>query len=78
VFDRACQEIVPGTNCGGTIEGELRAGVQNLFNKAPPISDFNPGDGGPGTPGYSPGNIAGGGAYDLIGRRYYGGVKMSF
>jgi outer membrane receptor protein involved in Fe transport len=57
---------------------QLRGGVQNLLNKAPPISDFNPGDGGPGTPGYNPGNIAGGGAYDLIGRRYYVGVKMSF
>ncbi len=28
---------------------QLRAGVDNLFNKAPPVSDFNPGDGGPGT-----------------------------
>lgn len=55
----------------------LRAGVDNLFNKAPPISDFNPGDGGPGTDGYNPGNIASGGAYDLLGRRYFLGVKLS-
>jgi outer membrane receptor protein involved in Fe transport len=56
---------------------QLRAGVDNLFNKAPPVSDYNPGDGGPGTDGYSPGTIAGGGAYDLLGRRYFIGVKMS-
>lgn len=56
---------------------QLRAGVDNLFNKAPPISDYNPGDGGPGSDGYNPGNIASGGAYDLLGRRYYLGVKMS-
>jgi len=56
---------------------QLRAGVDNLFNKAPPVSDFDPGVGGPGTTGYAPGNIASGGAYDLLGRRYFMGVKLS-
>lgn len=56
---------------------QLRAGVENLLDKNPPISDFNPGAGGPGTDGYSAGSIAGGGAYDLLGRRYFLGLKMS-
>jgi outer membrane receptor for ferrienterochelin and colicin len=56
---------------------QLRGGVENLFDKDPPISDYNPGDGGPGTDGYNAGSIAVGGAYDLLGRRYYLGVKLS-
>jgi outer membrane receptor protein involved in Fe transport len=55
----------------------LRAGVENLFNKAPPVSDADPGAGGPGTANYNPGSIASGGAYDLLGRRYFLGLKMS-
>jgi outer membrane receptor for ferrienterochelin and colicin len=55
---------------------QLRGGVQNLLNKAPPMLDVNPGDSGPGSSGYSPGTV-GGGAYDVEGRRYYVGVKMS-
>ena len=56
---------------------QLRAGVDNLLDKAPPISDYNPGEGGPGTTGYNPGTVAGG-AYDTLGRSYYLGLKMSF
>lgn len=56
---------------------QLRAGIDNLFNKEPPISDYNPGEGGPGTDGYSAGTIATG-VYDTLGRSYYLGVKMSF
>jgi outer membrane receptor protein involved in Fe transport len=56
----------------------LRGGVSNLFDKAPPTSDYNPGDGGPGTDGYNPGSIASGGAYDLLGRRFFLGFKLSF
>jgi iron complex outermembrane recepter protein len=56
---------------------QLRAGVDNLLDKAPPIADFNPGVGGPGTEDYSPGTVAGG-AYDTLGRSYYLGVRMSF
>jgi iron complex outermembrane receptor protein len=56
---------------------QLRAGVDNLLNKAPPISDFDPGVGGPGTDGYAIGSLASGGAYDLLGRRYFVGLKLS-
>jgi outer membrane receptor protein involved in Fe transport len=56
---------------------QVRFGIDNLLDQAPPISDYNPGDGGPGTDGYSPGTVAGG-AYDTLGRSYYLGVKLSF
>lgn len=64
---------------GYTFPGGLsvRAGVDNLLNKEPPIADFNPGDGGPGTDGYNPGTIATG-PYDTLGRSYYLGIKISF
>ena len=56
---------------------QLRGGVDNLFNKEPPISDYDPGVGGPGTTNYNIGTIASGGAYDLLGRRYFLGLKLS-
>ena len=36
------------------------------------------GAGGPGTVGYSPGNIASGAIYDVLGRSYFVGMRMSF
>jgi iron complex outermembrane recepter protein len=56
----------------------LRFGVDNLLDKAPPINGYNPGAGGPGTTGYSRGSILSGAAYDVIGRQYFAGLKMSF
>jgi outer membrane receptor protein involved in Fe transport len=57
---------------------QLRMGVDNLFNKKPPVNGYNPGTGGPGTTGYSPGNIASGAVYDVLGRSYFAGFRMSF
>ena len=52
----------------------LRAGVDNLFNRAPPFGGVNP---NPVYPG-----LAGGGLnvnnYDAIGRRFYFGVNTKF
>jgi outer membrane receptor protein involved in Fe transport len=60
---------------------QLRFGVDNLLDKAPPINGYNPGTGtaqGPGATGYSPGSIATGAAYDVLGRQYFVGLRMSF
>ncbi|MET0279878.1 MAG: TonB-dependent receptor [Steroidobacteraceae bacterium] len=54
----------------------LRAGVDNVLAKEPPIDGFNP-TGGPGSSTYSPGSILAG-AYDVVGRSYYLGLKLSF
>ena len=49
----------------------LRAGVDNLLDKDPPIVGYNPGVNnarGATSPGF----------YDILGRRYYAGVKVEF
>jgi len=53
----------------------LRLGVDNLFNRAPPLEEVNNGLIGSATllPGGSFSN-----QYDLIGRRFYAGVSMKF
>lgn len=56
----------------------IRGGIDNLLDKEPPINGFNPGAGGPGTTGYARGMIAQGSVYDVLGRSYYLGVKMTF
>ena len=60
----------------------LRAGVNNLMDKNPPISNKNPGN--PNTKdargfptGFSAGQIANG-VYDVLGRSYFAGFKLSF
>jgi outer membrane receptor protein involved in Fe transport len=60
----------------------LRVGVNNLMDKNPPISGKNPGN--PNTKdargfptGFSAGNIASG-VYDVLGRSYFAGFKLSF
>jgi iron complex outermembrane receptor protein len=55
----------------------LRAGVDNLLDKEPPINGFNPGTGGPGTTGYATGMLLTGSVYDVLGRRYYLGMKLT-
>lgn len=60
----------------------LRAGIDNLLDKNPPVSNKNPGDpnnlNARGYPnGYSEGGIASG-VYDVLGRSYFLGARMSF
>lgn len=60
----------------------LRAGVNNLMDKNPPISNKNPGNPNQldarGFPtGFSVGSIANG-VYDVLGRSYFAGFKLSF
>jgi outer membrane receptor protein involved in Fe transport len=52
----------------------LRAGVDNLFDKAPPLWNVNPNPVGAGLPG---GALAGS-TYDNIGRRFYVGATAKF
>lgn len=49
----------------------FRAGVDNLFDKQPPVVGANPGVD-------SNTDLTNPGFYDILGRRYYVGVKMSF
>jgi outer membrane receptor protein involved in Fe transport len=52
----------------------VRAGIENLLDKKPPLSGGNPDASGfPQSP-----TRAGGGTYDPLGRRYYVGVSASF
>ncbi|HTQ35444.1 MAG TPA: TonB-dependent receptor [Steroidobacteraceae bacterium] len=57
-----------------TDKAMLRAGIDNIFNKAPPISGVNSAP--------PPGTLAGGGinvgTYDALGRRYYLGARVTF
>jgi outer membrane receptor protein involved in Fe transport len=60
----------------------LRLGVNNLMDKNPPISNKNPGNpsvlNARGFPtGYSEGSIASG-VYDVLGRSYFAGFRLSF
>jgi len=61
----------------------LRAGVDNLLDVNPPISNKHPGynattgETGPGSTNYSEGSIASG-VYDSLGRSYYLGLRLSF
>jgi len=54
----------------------LRAGVDNVFDKAPPLTEYNAStDGLANTVGGDPINAY---FFDLVGRRYYAGVNMKF
>ncbi len=73
-----------GLSFGYSINSHLsmRAGVDNLLNVDPPISNFDPGNTAVltarGYPtGYSAGSIASG-VYDRLGRSFYAGFKLSF
>jgi iron complex outermembrane receptor protein len=60
----------------------LRFGVENLFDKAPPLTGINTANTDPmGTgnlPGGTLGNGLSGGVYDLQGRRFYLGANLKF
>ena len=67
-----------GLSFGYSLPGgvSIRAGIDNLLDKDPPLSGKNPGVGGPGTTNYSEGSIASG-VYDQLGRSYFVGLKWS-
>ncbi len=56
----------------------LRFGVDNLFNKAPPLTNYNPANTSPATTGQLRGGGVGGLMYDDIGRRFYIGANIKF
>ena len=54
----------------------VRGGIDNLMDVGPPVNGFNPG----GTPGntFTTGTLLTGNVYDVLGRRFYLGVKVTF
>jgi iron complex outermembrane recepter protein len=52
----------------------VRVGIDNVFDEDPPINGFNPG--GPDDE-FNPGMIFTGSFYDVLGRRYYLGLKLT-
>jgi outer membrane receptor protein involved in Fe transport len=56
----------------------LRFGVDNLFNKAPPLTGINTANTNPAGTGNLPGGSIGGGIYDTNGRRFYLGANVRF
>jgi len=56
----------------------LRFGVDNLFNKAPPLTNYNPANNSPATTGQLRAGGVGGLMYDDIGRRFYIGANIKF
>jgi outer membrane receptor protein involved in Fe transport len=56
----------------------IRAGVNNLFNKAPPITGVNLANTSAATTGQLMGGSVGGLSYDDIGRTFYLGANMKF
>lgn len=56
----------------------LRFGVDNLFNRAPPLSGINPANTNPAGTGNVPGGNIPTGFYDDNGRRYYVGANFKF
>lgn len=56
----------------------LRFGVDNLFNKAPPLTMVNTANTSPETDGQLPGGTLNGRFYDTIGRSFYIGANVRF
>ncbi|RYG95307.1 MAG: TonB-dependent receptor, partial [Alphaproteobacteria bacterium] len=56
----------------------LRFGVENLFNRAPPLTGYNPTNTNPAGTGNLPGGNLGTGFYDDNGRRFYVGANVKF
>ena len=56
----------------------FRAGVDNLFNKAPPLTGVNTANTDPATTGQLPGGGYNAQYYDVLGRRFYVGANMKF
>lgn len=56
----------------------LRFGVDNLFNRAPPLSGVNTANTSPATTGQLPGGTYNDTFYDINGRRFYMGANFKF
>ena len=56
----------------------FRLGVENLFDKAPPLTGVNTANTSPATNGNLPGGSYNTQFYDVEGRRFYMGVKAKF
>jgi len=56
----------------------LRAGVDNLFNRAPPLTGVNTANTNPAANGLLPGGSYNAQYYDILGRRFYVGANMKF
>ena len=56
----------------------LRAGVENLFDKSPPLGGVNTANTTPATNGLLPGGAYNATYYDTLGRRFYVGANMKF
>jgi outer membrane receptor protein involved in Fe transport len=56
----------------------LRAGVDNLFNKAPPLTGVNTANTTPAANGQLMGGSFNAQYYDVLGRRFYIGANMKF
>jgi len=56
----------------------LRFGVENLFNKAPPLTNYDPANSSAATTGLLSGGSYSSGYYDTNGRRFYLGANMKF
>jgi len=56
----------------------FRAGVDNLFNRTPPLTGVNTANTDPATTGQLPGGGYNAQYYDVLGRRFYVGANMKF
>jgi outer membrane receptor protein involved in Fe transport len=50
----------------------VRLGIDNLFDEEPELTNYNPAGGDTNS------NVTSPGLYDVLGRRYYVGINMSF
>ena len=64
-------DLFGGWSVGDNIQ--VRFGIDNLLDADPEIVGANPGPGGTNAMG-----VTNTGFYDILGRRYYAGVKFSF
>ncbi|OJW71539.1 MAG: hypothetical protein BGO57_16785 [Sphingomonadales bacterium 63-6] len=56
----------------------IRFGVENLFNRAPPLTNYNPANSSAATTGLLSGGTYSGSLYDTSGRRFYLGANVKF
>jgi len=61
-----------------TDDVRLRFGIDNLFNKAPPLTNYNPANTNASSTGLLIGGGFSSGYYDTNGRRFYLGASMRF
>jgi len=61
-----------------TSDVSVRFGIENLFNKAPPLTNYDPANDSPATTGLLSGGSYSSGYYDTNGRRMYVGANLRF